>query len=350
MTAPQKPEPADLTIPTSYALAAEQVRQAQQELTTDYSGLAPLPWANLSELVSTPLPRDFWVIGARPANGKTTWCLNLFDALVAKGAPTLYIGAGSEGPPKDLRRQWAALRCHYPAHLVLENRWTELPAEATDRVFAELQRQATDCHEVAHFAEAGEKLTVPALIEAMKYAQRAKCRDVILDHIHRVRFDAAADVRRSLSEVTRWLRDMAAKHDLVVFVAAQLHRANSDKGPLRDLVPPTMADLKETGTLEEDAVVGLLLHKTRRAAVTAKDVAEVVKNQKPLADIVEPDTMCVRVGKHRRRGHVSEHVAFLRLRGDGGLEARDNPYTNGGQLGLNGKRERQPGEDDDLPF
>jgi len=350
VTAPQKPEPADLRLPTSYAVASEQVRQAQQELTSDYSALAPLPWANLADLVSTPLPRDFWVIGARPANGKTTWCLNLFDALVAKGAPTLYIGAGSEGPPKDLRRQWAALRCHYPAHLVLENRWGELPSGASDRVFAELQRQAQEAHETAHFAEAGEKLTVQALIEAMKYAARYKCRYVILDHIHRVRFDAAADVRRSLSEVTRWLRDMAARHDMVIFVAAQLHRANSDKGPLRDLVPPTMADLKETGTLEEDAVVGLLLHKTRRPATTAKDVADVVKNQRPLADIVEPDTMCVRVGKHRRRGHVSEHVAFLRIRGDGSLEARENPYATSAQLGLTSKREREPGEDDDLPF
>src|SRR5207247_10740334 len=109
--------------------------------------------------------------------------------LGALGRPALSSGAGSEGPPKDLRRQWAALRCRYPAHLVLENRWTELPTDAGDRVFTELQRQATQCHEIAHFADAGERLTKDALVASMNYARRNSCRYVILDHIHRVRFE-----------------------------------------------------------------------------------------------------------------------------------------------------------------
>src|SRR5207249_4014718 len=117
----------------------------------------------------------------------------------------------------------------------------------------------------------------------------------------------------------------------------------------RDLIPPTMSDLKETGTLEEDAVVGLLLHRTRRANVSAKEVAEVVKNQRPVMDIIEPETMCVRVGKHRRRGHVQDHAAFLRVTTDGQLEARSSPYGND-QLPLS-TRAREPGEEDgDLPF
>jgi hypothetical protein len=79
------------------------------------------------------------------------------------------------------------------------------------------------------------------------------------------------------------------------------------------------SDLKESGTLEEDAVVALLLHRTRRPDVTAQDLAAVAKNERPVSDVLEPRTMCVRVGKHRRRGQVHDHCAFLHVGEDGRL-------------------------------
>lgn len=311
------PEPTPL--PTSYNLASAQVTAAQQELYANYSDLASLPWHGLADLVGPPLPRDLWVIGARPGNGKTTFVLNLFDHFVRAGWPTLYIGAGAEGPPKDLRRQWAALRCGYPAHLVLENCWTQLPPDAQERVFVELQRQATEDHDIAHFAEAGERLTPAALGEALKQGRNAGCQYVILDHVHRIRFDLEADLRLALGEATRVLRDLAAEYDYTMFVAAQLHRARTDGGPLRDLTPPAVSDLKETGTLEEDAVVALLLHRIKRPDATAKEIAAVAKNERPVSDVMAPQTMCVRVGKHRHRGHVLDHCAFLHVGDDGRL-------------------------------
>lgn len=306
-------------LPTSYSRAGAQVHAAQQHLYANTDDLPELPWRDLATLVGKPQPKDLWVIGARPGNGKTTLVLNVFDHLVRAGWPTLYIGAGAEGPPADLRRQWAALRCGYPVHRVLENRWTELPNDAQDRMFRELQRQALEDHEVAHFADVGERLTVTALGEALAQGRDAGCQYVILDHIHRVRLAASVDLRRGLSEVTRRLRDLAAAHDLTLFVAAQLHRARAEGGPLRDLIPPVVGDLKETGTLEEDAVVALLLHRTKRPDATAAELRAVAKNERPIADVVLPHTMCVRVGKHRRRGHVLDACAFLHLAEDGRL-------------------------------
>jgi len=304
---------------TTYHDACAQVSAAQQELLTDYSGLAALPWASLANLVGPPLPRDLWVVGARPANGKTTFILNLFDTFVRAACRTLYIGAGAEGPPEDLRRQWAALRCGYSAHLVLENRWSDLPSDAQDRVFIELQRQATDDHDVAHFAAVGERLTPQALVKALEDGRRVGCQYVLLDHIHRVRFALNVDLRRALGEATQFLRDMAAKYDWTIVVAAQLHRARAEGGPLRDLIPPAVSDLKESGTLEEDAVVALLLHRARRPDATARQIAAVKKNERPVSDILDPHTMCVRVGKHRRRGSVQDQCAFLHVGGDGRL-------------------------------
>jgi hypothetical protein len=311
------------TIPTSYAVAAEQVTAAQNALFANTTDLPSWPWQDVQELCGSPLPGDLTVIGARPANGKTSMMLNLFDHFTQYGYPTLYIGAGSEGPPKDLRRQWAALRLGYQTHLVMENRWAELPTDAQDKVFADLQAQATADHNVAHFSDAGEKLTPAALVGAL--AQFRHCRNgryVLLDHIHRVRFGTEKNPRLELAEATRWLRDMAAKYEWCVIVAAQLHRAPAAHGTLRDLIPPTMSDLKETGTLEEDAVVGILLHRVKRADVDAAQINAVARGDRPVSDVLEPGCMAVRIGKHRRRGHVMDSTVFLNIGPDGRLTAR----------------------------
>jgi replicative DNA helicase len=314
--------------------ANEQVIDAQEALYDNTADLPRYPWADLDTLVGPPIPGDLTVIGARPANGKTTFMLNLFDHFVRAGFPTLYIGAGSEGPPRDLRRQWSALRLGYPSYLVMENRWSELPPgpargegtqilDSRGRVFADLEWQAQDYHNLAFFADAGERLTPTALVKAMSaFKRHPAARYVLLDHIHRIRFGTDKNPRLELAEATRWLRDMAAKYSWGIIVAAQLHRAPSQQGTLRDLIPPTMSDLKETGTLEEDAVVGLLLHRVKRPDLDGSLVNAVARGERPMADILEPGCMAVRIGKHRRRGHVMDSTAFLQVHDSGRLENR----------------------------
>lgn len=309
-------------IPTSLAVAHSQIDAAQEALYDNTADLPRFPWVDVTELTGPVIPGDLWVVGARPANGKTCMMLNIFDHFVRAGFPTLYIGAGSEGPPKDLRRQWAALRLGYPAYLVMENRWSELPEGAKEKMFLELQAQ-NDEHELAHFADAGERLTPEVLTSALRqFRRQPAARYVILDHIHRVRFGTDKNPRLELAEATRWLRDMAAKYSWGIIVAAQLHRAPSQHGTLRDLIPPTMSDLKETGTLEEDAVVGLLLHRVKRPDVDSTVTQAVARGERPIADILEPNCMAVRVGKHRRRGHVMDSTAFLQVQESGKLDNR----------------------------
>lgn len=309
-------------IGTSYDSAIGQVRKAQQCLMSNFHDLPPVPWGSVDAITGAIVPGDLWVVGARPSNGKTTFVLNLFDALVRAGFPTLYIGAGSEGQPEDVRRQWAALRLGYEADKVLEGRWAELPSDAHDQLYVELHRQSED-HEIAHFADVGQKLTPEVLLHAIETFKRQDgARYVILDHIHRLRFTVSQDTRRALSASVQWLRDQASEQQWGLVIAAQLHRAPSLHGTLRDLIPPVMSDLKETGTLEEDAVVGLLLHRVKRPDATPQQIHAVARGDRPASDVMEPDCMAVRIGKHRRRGYNQDKTAFLTVGPSGRLTDR----------------------------
>lgn len=318
MTAP------DNTVDTD-GLNGRQIQQAHGLLDREPSDFPDWPWANVAKLAGPLLPGDLWVVGARPGNGKTTFCLNALDNFVAhslgnRAFPVLYMGTEME--PALLRVQWAAWRLGYPVHEVLEGNWAALPADARENIRWELDRMREPLYRrLAVFAPA-RRMTGDDVRAWVEYAHARGCRAIILDHIHRIRTGGdPGGLRLAIGESVRVLKELAVKHGLVVLVAAQLNRP-AERSALADLSPPPVSAFKESGVLEEEADVALLLHRARRADVDAKEIAAVLKGERPVADVLEPHTMAVRIGKHRRRGFALDQVAFLHVGLDGKLDER----------------------------
>lgn len=80
---------------------------------------------------------------------------------------------------------------------------------------------------------------------------------VVIDHLQLVTLDAKADRRQALEEFTRGLKLTAKAAGIPILTAAQLGR-----GPeMRQDHTPMLSDLRETGSLENDADTVLLLHR-----------------------------------------------------------------------------------------
>ena len=316
--APREPGE-EIPLPTSYNIASQQVNAAQDALCADHTEAPRVPWVGLVELVGPALLGEMWVIGARTGCGKTTFLLNWFQHLVHRGQPVLYMG--TESAAETLRRRWAAWNLGYPAAAVLENDWTRLPADAQTKLYLELQRQAEVYHEVAYFGDAPD-LDPATLTKYLKAAQKHHIQVIILDHIHRVRLGGESrDQTFRLGVATRFMKQWAVRAGAVVIVAAQLNRP--ERVPLADLAPPPLSALKQSGTLEEEADVVCLLHKTKRTDCTPEELHAVMHGERPVSDVLAANVMAVRVGKHRRRGGTAaEHTAFLNVDERGGLTDR----------------------------
>lgn len=357
MTAGQEGRPDVVQIPTPLALAEAQHVESFRMNRLDWSKLPALSnFTTAHNVVGPFLPGDMWVVAARPGNGKTTFLLNIFDDLVRNGWPVLYIT--TEIKAAAMRRVWAALNLSYPVKDVLENAWHRLEEGARDKVEENLRWQIAN-------ADVGLFVDVPYLNgqtvgRALKeYAVRARYEIVIVDHVNRWIPKDHSNKTQEMTQAVQAFKAVAMEHDLNPVLAAQVNRGQ-DRSPLADFMPPPISALKQTGALEEEASVILMLHRQRKADVTAAQVKAVAAGQGDVRELLEPDLMCATVGKHRvRGGEATGRTIRFRIRAGGRIvdeeQERLNPQFRlppaPGRAAL--AAEREPGEEppeQDLPF
>ena len=179
------------------------------------------------------LPGQLWVVGARPAQGKTTFLLNLFDELVLQRIPVLYLC--TETRASEMRCLWAALRLGYNAQHVLENAWHRLPAGAAAAVQHDLEVQALQTGDVGTFVDV-PRLTVDAVARVLKdYVVGCKYAALILDHVHRWQVADLANKTAELTVVVQRLneRSTGAGEEVMAAAAAAIGNAFFDATGVR---------------------------------------------------------------------------------------------------------------------
>ena len=77
----------------------------------------------------------------------------------------------------------------------------------------------------------------------------------VIDHLHRVAYPNMSDLRHQIGDFCKRLTDFAKDHECLFVVCAQLNR-DSEKM----MRPPTMADLAESGQIEQHADIILAVH------------------------------------------------------------------------------------------
>lgn len=195
-------------------------------------------------------PGKVGVIAARPSVGKTSLGASLATTFAGAGKPALILSMEMTG------------------------------GELVDRMVAsagglDLQGITRGTADAAQLANAGELVRGLRIFiddtPALSLLQiRAKARQVqrqhglglcIVDHVQLARGDENARSRHhAIESVSRGLKALAKELGISILVLSQLNRASLARGDGE----PTLSDLKESGSLEEDADFVLLLHPRER--------------------------------------------------------------------------------------
>jgi len=313
-----EPNPDVVRIPTPLALAETQMLQALQMSRDDFRDLPHLTmFPSAMPIIGPMIPSDLWTVGARTGNGKTTFLLNLFEGLVERRLPTLFLT--TEISAAQMRRQWAALRLGFRPDYVLENAWHLLPPGAQEMVDGDVKYQCEHLPDVGLFHDL-PRLDASGVRKALKeYAIGARYSIVILDHINRWIPRDGSQKTQELTEAVQGFKEVAMKHKLCVILAAQISRGQ-DRNPLADFLPPPLSALQQTSALEQESSVVIMLHRQRKADATAAMMKEVVNGQREAKDLLEEGVMCMSVGKHRRRGSSVGRMIRLKVAKGGKLE------------------------------
>jgi len=216
----------------------------------------PTGFATLDRLTNGLQPGSLVVVAARPSVGKSSMALHL-ALLAARSTPVLVLSLEMRGQ-EVAARSMAALSGVDGGRIARArldaDEWSMLTAGLGD---------AHRLHPVVIEDAAG--LTLPQIVgKARRTASRyGRVGLIVLDYLQLTAgTDRRANRNLQIEEVSHGLKALAKELQCPVIALAQLNREVEQRANLR----PVLADLRDSGAIEQDADIVLLLWRVRRFA------------------------------------------------------------------------------------
>jgi replicative DNA helicase len=197
--------------------------------------------------------QEMIVLAARPSVGKTALALNIAEsaALPKKGEamPTLVFSLEMSSSQLALRMLCARARVNMK--MLREG---VLPKQAPEQ--QKLVEVADEFSKSPLFIDDSGHLTIMELrAKARRLYTRYKLGLIIVDYLQLISpSDPTIPREQQVAEVSRGLKAMAKELDLPVIVLSQLNRSSEKENR-----SPRLSDLRESGSIEQDADVVLML-------------------------------------------------------------------------------------------
>src|SRR5215813_5503803 len=207
----------------------------------------PTGFLDLDKLTAGLQPSDLVVVGGRPSMGKTAFCLNIAEhaALRADSGVAVF--------SLEMSKEQLAMRMLCSEARVDLAR--VLTGHLTDREFRELAEAAARLSYAPIYVDDTPALSVLELRAKARRLHRdpeAKLKLVIVDYLQLMRSSEGKDSReQEISEISRSLKALAKELNLPVIALSQLNRQVENRSPPK----PRLADLRESGAIEQDADV-----------------------------------------------------------------------------------------------
>jgi replicative DNA helicase len=211
----------------------------------------PTGFTKLDELTSGLQPSDLIIVAGRPSMGKTALALNITQyAAIEGGIPAIIFSL-------EMSKEQLALRMLCSEAKVDAHRLRGGFLSESD--WPRLTRAAGSLSEAPIFIDDTPALTV---LELRAKARRLKAEHklglIVVDYLQLMRGRADSESReKEISDISRSLKALAKELTLPVIALSQLNRRVEDRGDRR----PQLADLRESGAIEQDADVIIFLYR-----------------------------------------------------------------------------------------
>lgn len=210
----------------------------------------PTGFAALDRLLSGGLrPGGLYILAARPKIGKSSFAQTVAEAMAAQGLPTLILSM--EMPDVEVADRAVTMTGRVDYSALLSGK---LDRENWSRVSDALHHLSS----LPLYVDDTPGLTISAVKAKARTVKGLKV--LVLDYLQLMSGTKADDNRNSQLEViTRGLKTMAKTDGLAIIALSQLNR-EVEKRPGRR---PQLSDLKDSGSIEQDADAVMFLWPAR---------------------------------------------------------------------------------------
>ncbi len=244
----------------------------------------PTGFADLDQLTNGLHPGQMVVVAARPAVGKSTLGLDVARSASIRNGLTSAIFSLEMGRNEITMRLLSA-EARVPLHHMRSG-------SMTDDDWNRLARKMGEVSSAPLFIDDSPNLSMMEIrAKARRLKQRHDLRLIIIDYLQLMSSGKRVESRQQeVSEFSRALKLLAKELEVPVIAISQLNRGPEQRTDKK----PMMSDLRESGSIEQDADMVILLHRE-----------ELYERESPRAG--EADFI---VAKHRNGPTATITVAF----------------------------------------
>jgi len=220
-------------------------------------------YADLDELLRGFQPGELIILAARPSMGKTALSLNLAEQIAMGGSAVLGAPVSNSVPVGFFSLEMsknAIVQRLISARSGVSSQQLRGGQSISKMDLDRLGQAADDLKHAPVYIDDMPSLTVLNLrARARRMVAQYGVKVIMIDYLQLMTAPGAARESRQVevSTISRGVKALARELNIPVICLAQLNRASEQ----RDGNRPRMADLRESGSIEQDADVILLLHR-----------------------------------------------------------------------------------------
>ncbi len=239
----------------------------------------PTGYYELDNLLAGLQKSDLIILAARPSFGKTTLALDIARNVAAKSKTPVGIFSLEMSKEQLVDR----LICAEANIDLWKLRTGHLSSDGEDDDFSRIGQAMAVLSEAPIFIDdAGSSNIMEMRTMARRLQAERKLGLIIIDYLQLMEGRNSRENRvQEISEISRSLKGLARELDIPIIAISQLSRAVES----RDDHTPRLSDLRESGSIEQDADVVMFIHRASRYK------KEVDINEKNIVDII--------IAKHR---------------------------------------------------
>jgi replicative DNA helicase len=244
----------------------------------------PTGFADLDSLTNGLHPGQMVVIAARPAVGKSALALDFArSATIRHGRPTVLFSL--EMGRNEITMRLLAAEAKVPMNLMRTG-------QLSDDDWNRLAKRMSEVADAPLFIDDSPNMSLMEIrAKCRRLKQRHDLKMVIIDYLQLMSSPKRVENRQQeVSEMSRSLKLLAKELEVPVIALSQLNRGPEQRQDKK----PMLSDLRESGSIEQDADVVILLHR--------EDAYEKESPRAGEADLI--------IAKHRNGPTATVTVAF----------------------------------------
>lgn len=226
----------------------------------------PTPWHELNDMIGGLRPGKLYVIGARPGSGKSIVGMELAMQMAMRGKVAF---ASLEMSEEDLQKRLLAMIGQVDMRALMNSDLSTSDWEQVARVRARVMSAPI------YIDDRGSMNITQIKAFARSVARKGALSGVVVDYLQLMTGRAGSERtprHEIVGEFSRELKTLSKELDVPVVALSQLNRDSTK----RQSGKPTLADLRESGTIEQDADAVILLNRDEHDARRRRFVEMIV--------------------------------------------------------------------------